>query len=222
MAIVNGIVPQPDGDMVNAHHITKVSAHKAYHDLQVDVNPNDDEQQWHLIDFPLYDNDSNKQSRSAVTVFRTKRQVPSLHARDGFLSLVELKPKTGRYHQLRRHMAWVCDRVLVGDSKYDGKKPEAMKFRGQGLFLSSTRVILEHPYYNTELGRLEWDQMKTKESHSMDPIETVGEFQIYEENGKIMVVAEIGLPQKFHRVLERANDRFDKFSDQTDELDDEE
>ena len=48
--------------------------------------------------------DKSGVSKSAVTVWRPLRYVKSLKANDGVLTLVELKPKTGRYHQLRRHM----------------------------------------------------------------------------------------------------------------------
>ena len=53
--------------------------------------------EWHTIDYEL-------DGKSAVTEWRIIRTVQSLHGKDGQLTLVELKPKTGRYHQLRRHM----------------------------------------------------------------------------------------------------------------------
>ena len=52
---------------------------------------------WQLIDHVL-------DEQSAVTVWRPLAYIPSLNARQGYLTLVEMKPKSGRYHQLRRHM----------------------------------------------------------------------------------------------------------------------
>jgi 23S rRNA-/tRNA-specific pseudouridylate synthase len=52
---------------------------------------------WNMIDRDL-------DGKPAITYWRQIRVVQSLHGRDGQLTLVELKPKTGRYHQLRRHL----------------------------------------------------------------------------------------------------------------------
>jgi len=86
-AIVNGIPPEPQS--------TKVTSTEA-HAMGVDVDP-DDSSEWQLIDHPL-------DEKSAVTVWRAVRYAKSLKAQDNYITLVELKPKTGRYHQLRRHM----------------------------------------------------------------------------------------------------------------------
>ncbi len=101
-AIVNGI-PSEDTET----RITSLDAYK----LGVDVDPND-ENSWQVIDQTL-------DEKHAITVWRSVRHVKSLKARDGVLTMVELKPKTGRYHQLRRHMAWDRDSPLVGDKTYD-------------------------------------------------------------------------------------------------------
>ena len=74
---------------------TAITAHQAKYDIGVDVDLNTDG--WHLIDHPL-------DGKSAVTVWRTIQYVPSLKAQNNMITMVELKPKTGRYHQLRRHM----------------------------------------------------------------------------------------------------------------------
>ncbi len=52
---------------------------------------------WQIIDKDL-------DGQSAVTIWRVVRKMRLENARDDTASLVELKPKTGRYHQLRRHM----------------------------------------------------------------------------------------------------------------------
>ena len=62
----------------------------------------DGKKRWQLIDFSL-------EEKSAVTAWRVMEYAKSLKAFDGYLTLVDLKPKTGRYHQLRRHMVRVSE-----------------------------------------------------------------------------------------------------------------
>lgn len=192
MAIVNGI-PQED------NCVTITSKH-AY-DLGVDVDPSSD-QLWQLIDSPL-------EEKSGVTVWRAVRYVKSLHANDGYLTLVELKPKTGRYHQLRRHMAWVCQRPLVGDSEYDGGAESAMKFRERGLFLCSTSVTLQHPYYNSIEGKQVWENLEDRIKE-----EAYGN-QVFEEDGTIIVQVNVCLPEKFENLMQRSEERWEKLADRT-------
>ena len=52
--------------------------------------------EWNTIDFDL-------EEKSAITEWRVVQTAKSLQATGGVISLVEMKPKTGRYHQLRRH-----------------------------------------------------------------------------------------------------------------------
>ena len=59
----------------------------------------------------------------------------------GFLTLCELRPHTGRRHQLRIHMAALGHPVL-GDSDH-GKEGEI--FQGKGLFLHAHTLSFEHP-----------------------------------------------------------------------------
>lgn len=90
-AIVNGVPFESGPD--------SISSRDAY-EMGVDVDPNDEEMRWQVIDFGL-------DEKEAVTVWRSVGYTPSLKAIEGILTLVELKPKTGRYHQLRRHMVSV-------------------------------------------------------------------------------------------------------------------
>lgn len=52
--------------------------------------------EWNTIDFDL-------EEKSSITEWRVVKTAQSLQARNGVITLVEMKPKTGRYHQLRRH-----------------------------------------------------------------------------------------------------------------------
>jgi 23S rRNA-/tRNA-specific pseudouridylate synthase len=89
-AVVNGIPPEPPSTKLNS---------KEAHAIGVDIHP-DEDSEWQLIDHPL-------DEKSAVTLWRVVKYAKSLKAQDNYVSLVELKPKTGRYHQLRRHMVRV-------------------------------------------------------------------------------------------------------------------
>lgn len=106
-AVVNGIPPEPKESVISS-----ISAHE----LGVDVDPNSSDK-WQLIDEPL-------DEKSAVTIWRALRYSKSLKANQNYLTLVELKPKTGRFHQLRRHMVsvfmerHVCSSIIRPDSLF--------------------------------------------------------------------------------------------------------
>lgn len=77
--------------------------------------------------------------RDAVTHYTLLEKRRSL--RNGWLSLLELSPHTGRTHQLRKHCAGEGFPIL-GDSLYG---PQGSIMKGKGLFLSSTAVEFMHP-----------------------------------------------------------------------------
>jgi len=186
-AIVNG-----DPKECDEHTITSKEAH----DLGcIDDRDAGEGMRWQLIDEPLEDN--NKRMKSAVTVWRSRRQVDCPEAVDGVLTLVELKPKTGRYHQLRRHMAWVCKRPLVGDRSYSGNIEMSKQFLDHGLYLCSNKVSLLHPYYNTEEGRKQWEALDTEDKYR-------GGMICLSDDGsnKVLVHAEIEVPQYFQDLLD--------------------
>lgn len=75
-----------------------------------------------VIDLPIGRNPStpstfrvDAKGKSALTTYKTL-------ATNGSLSLVELKPKTGRTHQLRVHMQYIGNPIL-GDRVYNTKAP---------------------------------------------------------------------------------------------------
>ncbi|MBN7798355.1 pseudouridine synthase [Parahaliea mediterranea] len=89
--------------------------------------------------------------REAFTHFRRLATVDIPHAVDRYptarYSLVELRPETGRKHQLRRHMKHI-GHPIIGDAKH-GKGVHNRFFREQygagRLLLACTELALRHP-----------------------------------------------------------------------------
>lgn len=71
--------------------------------------------------------------KSAITEYRPIKKV-------GFFTLLELKPKTGRKHQLRVHCAEVLNAPILGDKKYN------KNVQHENLFLHAKQLEI------TELG----------------------------------------------------------------------
>ena len=77
--------------------------------------------------------------KEAITDFETIRTVPSRIFQ--YLSLLRLKPVTGRTHQLRIHLK-NQGHFIVGDKMYaEGKKT----ILGKGLMLCASKLQFEHP-----------------------------------------------------------------------------
>lgn len=70
------------------------------------------------------------------------RVVDTVHSdRFGSLNLVELKPETGRRHQLRKHLAGIGNPIL-GDKDYG---TEGLILKGKGLYLHAYSLHFIHP-----------------------------------------------------------------------------
>ncbi|QLG47294.1 RluA family pseudouridine synthase [Costertonia aggregata] len=78
--------------------------------------------------------------KEALSHFKIIKSV--LSDRFGLLNLVKLSPKTGRRHQLRKHMAHIGNPIL-GDADY-GKAGLILK--GKGLYLHAFSVEFTHPF----------------------------------------------------------------------------
>ena len=78
-------------------------------------------------------------SKPAETQFETMEVAPSKNFQH--LSLVALKPITGRTHQLRIHLKDI-GHLIVGDKLYAEQNPTIL---GKGLFLCSTKLMFKHP-----------------------------------------------------------------------------
>ena len=99
----NQCIPYPDTAVVNGNILETTES---------SITPNDAKKLGVVIDDGGLANDSTSwqiidediEGQSAVTIWRTLHRMPLENARSNTVSLVELKPLTGRYHQLRRHM----------------------------------------------------------------------------------------------------------------------
>ena len=76
----------------------------------------------------------------ALTQFDVLRTVVS--KRFTFLNLVKLSPKTGRKHQLRKHLSFIGNPIL-GDKEYF---KEGLVLNGRGLYLHASALDFIHPF----------------------------------------------------------------------------
>ncbi|MEH0158659.1 RluA family pseudouridine synthase [Limibacter armeniacum] len=100
---------------------------KTYHALVIGETPTSG-----AIDLPI-------EEQKAYSEFKLLKRVRSIQCE--YLSLLELKPHTGRTHQLRIHTSSLGFPIL-GDKLYG---PEKGNFTGKGLFLSAVKLELNHP-----------------------------------------------------------------------------
>lgn len=110
----------------------------------------------------IADRDSQKEreAQEAITEYKLLQKV-ELNAGVGRYektrySLVELHPKTGRKHQLRRHMKHINHHIL-GDTKYgrgEHNKFVRERYGMHRMLLHCSSLVIEHPYTGETL-RLE-------------------------------------------------------------------
>jgi len=85
--------------------------------------------------------------REAVTKWRTIKNWQS-GIREGKLTLLELKPKTGRTHQIRIHLKYI-GHPIVGDEFYAGRKISRKdRLWCPRLFLHAQSITFLHPKKN--------------------------------------------------------------------------
>lgn len=83
-----------------------------------------------------------KPSRS---IFKLHQSV--LSKRFGQLNLLELKPQTGRRHQLRKHLSGIGNPIL-GDKDYG---IEGLMLNGKGMYLHAHSLSFIHPFLGVEM-----------------------------------------------------------------------
>ncbi len=182
----------------------------------------DDHAGWNLADCSL----DNKRARTRWRVIGSHNcSVPiqyrgqkdnAIHAINVPISIIEMKPKTGRYHQLRRTMAWLYKTPMVGDPVYstnfveENFLPENAELKEQeqardyrsSLMLCSNEIDIAHPYFNTVAGRHEWEKKKNEISKAEPSANDLSSSSLYEnEDGVVRVTAAIQLPKKFIKFI---------------------
>ncbi|WP_438864195.1 tRNA pseudouridine(65) synthase TruC [Neptunicella sp.] len=113
-----------------------------------------------ILDYPLKEEldkiadkkaNKDKQAQSAVTEYQRLATIeldfPVGRYNSARFSLMKLSPKTGRKHQLRRHMAHLRHPIIGDTSHGDGKQNRFVKeqFNFAGLALCCTSLSLLHP-----------------------------------------------------------------------------
>jgi len=88
---------------------------------------------------------SEIEGKKSLTHYRISDTV--LSKRFGKLNLVELKPQTGRRHQLRKHLSGIGNPIL-GDKEYG---IEELILSGKGLYLHAYSLSFIHPFTNKQL-----------------------------------------------------------------------
>ena len=101
------------------------------HQQCIDIDNN----MYSTIDYPI-------DGKDALTLWRNLRTVES--PTWGTLSLLHLMPRSGRYHQIRRHLSYCLSCPIVGDTKYDGGSTLAKESRKLGMFLCSNSIQFNH------------------------------------------------------------------------------
>lgn len=84
-------------------------------------------------------------TQESLTEYHSLNVLPSL--RNESTTLVKLHPKTGRTHQLRRHLSSI-GHPIVGDKSYG---IEGKVLLHKGLFLTSTGVQFKHPVTSEDI-----------------------------------------------------------------------
>lgn len=84
-------------------------------------------------------------NKPSISLYKVKASVPS--ERFDILNLVKLKPKTGRKHQLRKHLTSIGNPIL-GDKDY---KIEHLVLNGKGLYLHAYSLKFTHPFTQEKL-----------------------------------------------------------------------
>lgn len=139
-----------------AHQFEQHQIQKRYHAISRGWLLGDD-----ILDYPLVEEldkigdkfaSQNKDPQPAVTGYRgiATVEMPVAVGRytSARYSLVELDPKTGRKHQLRRHLAHLRH-PIIGDSKHGDlrqNRAAATHFGCHRLMLHASQLSLTHPF----------------------------------------------------------------------------
>jgi tRNA pseudouridine65 synthase len=103
-----------------------------------------------LIDHPLDGGPGKPVKKPAQTGYRTLARGELDAASGGFPSsrfaLLECRPQTGRFRQIRRHLKHVCHHLIGDTSHGDGQRNRIFRMRGvHRMLLHAWRLRFAHP-----------------------------------------------------------------------------
>lgn len=117
---------------------------KTYHAIVRGYTPDES-----LIDYPLVNEVGKLQD--AVTLFstlaRTEINLPLGKFQTSRYSFIEIFPKTGRMHQIRKHLAHI-DHPIIGDRPHGCNKQNKLfkeKWNMDSMMLHASSIEFEHP-----------------------------------------------------------------------------
>lgn len=102
------------------------------------------------------DNPTQEASTSYLTLARYQVPWPLGEFESTRYSLIEVKPHTGRWHQIRRHFNHIAHPV-IGDHRHGDHRYNQMVFAKTGVYrmmLTSMRLDFRHPYTHENLSIL--------------------------------------------------------------------
>jgi tRNA pseudouridine65 synthase len=104
-----------------------------------------------VIDTPIKNNETNIY-KDAITYYKTLHRyelnIPVTPYSTARYSLIELEPKTGRTHQIRKHLNKISH-PIIGDHKYGNRHHNQMfekEFNIDNLFLQAYQLEFKHPF----------------------------------------------------------------------------
>ena len=108
-----------------------------------------------IIDYPLT-NDKGK-TQEAITEYKTINKVeldiPFGKFKTSRYSLVEVRPQTGRMHQIRKHFAHI-DHPIIGDRPHGCNKQNRLfkeRFNMNTMLLHASEISFTHPFTEKEI-----------------------------------------------------------------------
>lgn len=108
------------------------------------------------IDSPIKNADTGAY-KEALTLYKSVAQIelkiPVVPYSTSRYSILELEPKTGRMHQLRKHMNKIAH-PIIGDHKYGNRHHNQMfetKFELDFLFLHAFSLEFKHPFLDKNI-----------------------------------------------------------------------
>lgn len=121
-----------------------------------------------LIDHPLDGGPGKPQKKPAITAYRrlatAELDIPSAQHPTSRYALLECRPQTGRFRQIRRHLKHLHHHMIGDTSHGDGRHNLAFRMRGvHRMLLHAWRLSFTHPASGVRLsvtapGDAEWQK----------------------------------------------------------------